>query len=299
MNENELEYLYKFYNLLYNNFEIIKKSENNSLIYALLKTRDANRFKLIKRSIISSNIMPSDVLGSLISGDYIQNIDDLDSYVITAKGIWYIEKIKNNMNEDYFLKMINDNYIITKQKKDLDDKEKVILLSMIATRAFSKTSCVDLRKDIGIQDRWKKVIDDVYQFLFSENIIKKDRNQIFGHTGNMHIVTSLFRHNVKMVQKTMNIYTYSGKLEYYLDLYSDNIFYNDKLSYLFWKIFKENLTSDSVDKIVEFCNSISKSESLFLFDIKMHVFTNPLYDLKIRDSMINSIALKNKWEKLT
>ena len=67
---------------------------------------------------------------------------------------------------------------------------------------------------------------------------------------------------------------------------------------LFWKIFKGALSSDSVDLIIEFCKEISSKESIYLFDMKEHVFSMPKFDSVIRASLLDSVVSKSKWAKI-
>jgi len=125
------------------------------------------------------------------------------------------------------------------------------------------------------------------------------KEDFLGKAGNEHIVSSIFRHNNQMVQKTRGIYEYSGKQEYYLDVYENSTFSQEKLSYLFWKIFKGNIPFDSVDLIIEFCNEVSSRESIYLFEMKEHIFSMPTYDSIVKDSFLDSIISKAKWAKVS
>ena len=299
MNEIELDYLYKFYDLLYKNFKSEKKILENSLILTLLKTRDSNRFNILRKSRRSSNLIPNEVLNQLIINEYVQNYEDIDTYVISVKGLWFIEKKDLKINEEKLLAFINNNYVISNKKEKLEDKEKVILFTMVSARVFSNISCVDLKKDFIIQEKWKNILEKSYDILFSLGYIKKEKNKIFGKTGNMHITTSIFRHNTYMKQRTKGIYDFNKKLEYYLNLYINESFLQDKLTFLFYKLFEGNISTDKIDKILEYCNNISKKESIYLFDMKNHIFSNPDYDIKIKDCLLESINLKMKWEKIS
>jgi hypothetical protein len=238
-------------------------------------------------------------LNILLSNGYIQLFEDMDSYIISAKGIWFIEKNGLKINEDIMLNFINDKYIVSNVKNELEDIEKLIIFTMIATRTFSIKSCVDLKKDIIVQNRWKKIFDESYDFLYSLNNIKTEKDKIYGKTGNMHVVTSLFRHATKMVQKTHSIYAFSKKLEYYLNLYENDVFNNDRINNLFYKLFEGNISSNEINLILDYSNKTSRKESIYIFDIKSHIFSSPDYDIKIQDALLDSISSKSRWEKIS
>ena len=299
MNELEIQYLAKFYNLLSENIKGDKKLKGQSIIMSFLKTRGASRFKLLRKSTLSSNMLPSFILNLLLEKGYIQSIDDIETYVITAFGIWYLEKMNENIDEKKLLEFINNEYFTINTKKELDDKEKVILFTLLSTRTFSEKSPVDLKKDMPVKNRWYKLLEYCYEKLEELKVIKITKNKIFKTTGNVHIVSSLFRHNNDMVQKTKGIYSYNRKQEYFLILYKNGYFSDDKLSYLFWKVFEGNILPNKLNEIIDFCNDVAKMESIYLFDVEKHIFSMPEFDIKIKDGLFNSIINKSKWDKIS
>jgi len=299
MYELENQYLDKFYNLMYENIQLDKKLREKSIITSFLKTRGASRYKLLRKSTLSSSMIPNYILNSLLEKRYIQSLDDIETYVITAFGVWYIEKMNDKINEEILLEYINDEYFKIKIKKELNDDEKVILFSLLSARVFSEESSVDLKKDMFIKNKWKILMEECFDKLKELKIIRKNKEKIFKTAGNVHIVSSLFRHNNDMVQKTKGIYSYNRRQEYFLTLSKNDYFSDDKLSYLFWKIFEGNLQLDKLNDIIDFCNNIAKNYSLYLFDLATHKFAMPEYDFTIKDSLLNSIVNKDKWDRIS
>jgi len=305
MKENEKDYLKKFYCLLRDNLQREKSLKAHSILISFLESRSASRYKLLSSSTISSNLVPNDILMSLLTKREIQVFGNIETYAITGKGVWDYEQDAGLMNEESLLSYINEkffsgNYPSSNIKTDLDDREAVILLAMIAARTFSEKSAVDLKKNDVVKGKWQEVLDKSYDLLYRLHTIAKLKKEDFlGKTGNEHVVSSIFRHNNHCVQKTRGIYAYRGHYEYYLDLHRDSSFSQEKLSYLFWKIFKGNISLDSVDLIIEYCNKISSRESIYLFDMKNHIFSMPTYDSLLKDSLFDSIVSKAKWSKVS
>jgi hypothetical protein len=186
-------------------------------------------------------------------------------------------------------------YFSTKISKiDLNDREKVILFALILGRSFSIDSSVNLKKKELITNKWYEILKYSFEKLYELDIIKLKFDKIFIGTENVHIVSDLFRHNIKMQEKTIGIYNYGRNQEYYLDLYKNNNFNKDKLSYLFYKIFINKLTINNLDIIINHCNEISSNYSYYLYE-KKHVFSQPEYDIIIKDCLINSITLNTKY----
>jgi hypothetical protein len=305
MSITEIDYLQKFYRLLKDNFLREKKLKDKSILISFLETKSASRNKLIRDSTMPSNLIPNEILLSLLTKKQIQVLGNLGSYAITAKGVWNIEQSLNLISEDTFLSYINGKFFTGTSTAssfnhgDLDDREMVIVLAMIAARAFSEKSLVDLKKDDGVKAKWQEVLEKSYNLLKDLNAIKKLRKEDFlSKIGNEHVVSSIFRHNGPAVQKTRGIYVYTGKYGYYLDIFKDGVLSKEKLSYLFWKIFKGSLSSDSADLILQFCKDISSKESIYLYDIKEHNFSNPIFDYVIKDSLLDSVLSKAKWAKV-
>lgn len=299
MDEQEIGYLNKFYSLLQDNLTRKKALKSNSVLISFLQTLGADRYKYLKNSTLPSYLIPDTVSGSLLEKGLIQCVEKIDALAITAEGVWVYEKRAGLINEKNLLTYINEKYFISKINKNLSLNEKVILLTMIAARAFSEESAINLKKSDTIKDRWQEILVRAYDFIVLLGAFPKNQKESFLDTGgNMHPVSSLFRHNTKMVQKTFGYYKYNRKEEYYLEVFQNSNLSLEKLSYLFWQLFKENdLSQDSINLIANFCNEISNKESIYLFDMDKHIFSLPKYDIIIKDALLDSFMHKQKWEK--
>jgi len=304
MNPNEKKYLKDFYNKLRDNIRRERCLKQKSVLVTFLESRSASRFKFLKNSTIHSSLVPNDVFMALLSNGYIQALSNINTYVITAKGVWQSENDLDIVNEEKLLSHINNKYFSGKPpgsniKNELDDREKTIVLAMISARTFSNQSSANLKKNESVKNKWKEILEKSYDLLFKQNQIKKlEKESFFSKKGNEHIASSIFRHNNKIVQKTRGIYEYKGNYQYFLNLYENAQFSTEKLSYLFWKIFQGEIDSKSVDVIAQYCNNISNKESIYLFNMKEHIFSMPFYDSLIKDSLLDSITSKSKWAKI-
>lgn len=308
MNETEKHALRKFYDRLRDNLKIERRKQDlvqDSVLITLLKTQSATRFRLLNKSTLMSIDISAEGLSSLLQNGDVQSAGNFGSYVITAKGVWRFERELGLLNEEKLLSYLTENYftsknLLTESKNDLNDKERVILFTMIAARAFSKDSPVALKKGEVARDKWKDILGGSFDVLNRMGLVSNTDKAAFTITrGNEHIAMSVFRHNNHMVQKTQAIYRYTGDYEYYLDLYDNGVFSSDKLSYLFWKIFRGNISQPYVDQIVNYCNEVSSKESIFLFDMNKHKFGMPTYDRTLRDSLLESIRARDKWSKFS
>jgi hypothetical protein len=300
MIDDEKEFLQKFYCLLRNNLLREKSLKGSSVLISFLETRGNSRFALLSNSTIHSSIIPQEVLVSLSSKKKIQPLGSISDYAITAKGVWEYEKELGVLTEESLLSYINSKFFseslsLAGTKSNLDEKENVILFSLIAARAFSDKSCVDTKKNEFIKGKWQQILEDSFDLLTNLKVIKTLKKEEFlGKKGNEHVVGYVFRHNNDMIQKTNGIYAYSRKQEYYLNLFRDGRISPDELNFLFWKIFKGELSTESIDTVLEFCNSISR-ESIYLYDMNDHIFAQPTFDSMLKDSLLASLVSKTKW----
>ncbi|MEM2145632.1 MAG: hypothetical protein QW279_09740 [Candidatus Jordarchaeaceae archaeon] len=301
MSEKQQEYLKKFYNLLRDNLLRGKRIREKSVLITLLETRSAMRYKILNNSTITSSLIPEDALVALLAKKEIQIQGDINSYAITAKGVWDYERSLGIINEDSFLYYLNEKYFknetsLSKVKTELDEREATIIFAMIAARTFSEKSAVNLKKSDDVKEKWKEILERSFELLQRVGVIRRlEKKDFFERKGNEHVVSSIFRHNNYAVQKTHGIYAYKGNYEYFLDLYRDSTLSQEKLSYLFWKIFKGALSGDSISLIVDFCKEISSKESIFLFNIEEHIFSMPTFDSVIKTSLLDSVISKGKW----
>jgi len=298
MEGDNYRYLKKFYDLLYENVQNSYKLINNSIILSFIKSREATRFSILNKSSISGTLIPQEILNYLILNNHIQSSTDINSYLISAKGIWFVENKENRISEENLIEYINETYFKLSEDYKLIDKEKVILLAMISARTFSEVSSVDLKKEEYIKNKWLEILEKSYDLLSRLEYIRSFKNKIIGRSHNVHIASSIFRHNNDMKKKTKDIYSFNRNQEYFLDLYRNNNLSKDKLSYLFYKIYGGNLNQIKIDEISNFCNNISKRESIFLFDVNEHIFSHPKYNKIIRDALIDSMRLKSKYERM-
>jgi hypothetical protein len=298
------DYLNQFYILLKNKLKRERKIKNNSVFITFLEINSTSRFRLLNEATINSNEIPKNVLNLLLDKNYIQALTSIGNYAITAKGVWYCENQLKLIDEEKLLSYINKKFFTDGQKNSqekttLDDKEKIILFTMISARAFSEKSSVNLKPSENKRDKWLELLEASYDFLKNFGKINKIRKEdLFKKMGNEHIASSIFRHNNRMAQKTKLIYKYTGDYEYFLDIYSNSEFSTEKMSYLFWKLFQGELSEEMIDKIIEHCNRISKNESIYLFNLSEHIFSLPCYDNKLRDSLLDSIISRSKWENI-
>jgi len=296
--ESNYAELENFYNSLKREFK--KNLINNSLFITLFETSKNNLYMYLDISKRSENLLEKENLNYLREKGFITNFGDMNNYVISINGIWEYEKINNIVNEKFIIDYLNEHKFNLKKEQDIEiqDKEKVLLMGLIASRAFSETSCVDLNKENYVADKWKEVFEKSFYFLKTYDLLKKEYNKIFSGTKNVHIVSELFRRAQPLKINTNNIYSFKRNREYWLNLYEDDYFKKNDIAYLFYILFKGNLDASQINEVSHFCNKISNDYFIDLFDINKHIFYLPEYDDIIKRAIIRSIEEKRRYEQL-
>ncbi len=290
-----LDFLEKFYQKLYDNLEKMNKLKENSIIISFLYIKSNDQYRLLNESSIFSYKIPKEIINNLQDRKLIRNTDTLNNYVITAKGIWDIENKKNILNEIKLINYIDNKFfnVYKLSEKPLTDKQKVILFSMLAARTFSEKSSIDLKKDESIMNTWKEIVDKSYEKLTSLGIISElDKDDLFGKKENKRNekpVSHLYRHTDELPKKTRGLFKAIGKQKYFLDISKDSEISKESLGFLFKQIFESKVLSlTEINEIDTFCQEIAFTKNIYVFDPREHIFSKPEYDEIIRETLLDS-----------
>ena len=298
MNKKIITSLNKFYSSLYNNILKNKsKIDNKSILISFFSFKSNVRYKLLSDSSISSYKIPKDILDELINRNLIRATDTLDNYTITANGIWEIENIDGKLDLISFLNNIDQKYfkdVYLESNKPLTEKQKVIIFSMIAARAFSEKSTVVLRINEEITNAWKEITDQAYYKLKDLGIISdlknelNDKKSLYGNSRADSPVSNLYRHTEKLQKITKGIFKAAGEQKYFLDLSSnDPDMFKERLKYLFELVIGTSQVSYSdIDEMYNFCCEIANTKNIYVFDPIEHIFSKSKYDEIMRDVLL-------------
>jgi hypothetical protein len=289
----KLDYLEKFYNALYNN--LIKKYEKEkykSILVWFMDIKENDRLRIVSESKLKKIRIPKEIFDELFKSDLIRESDIAGEFVITAKGIWEIEAQKSAISQEILLKEMDRKYFSTynETEKALSDRQKIILMAMIAARTFSDKSPMDLKKGDYALANWEEIINKSYALLHELAVVNSmSDEQIFGKPGNEHKVSNLIRHSDAIPKRTKGIYQAAETRDqkYYLSLANAGKIDLDNLRFIFKQIFADRKLSHSeIDIISSFCNDTASSKNVYLFDLKEHIFHAPEYDNVIRDALL-------------
>lgn len=295
MNKINIKYLQKFYNKLKENLILKNKHKYESLIHSFLEVTSNTRYLILNESSIEKNKVPNNVLDYLLNKDLIRPTDDIGYFTITAQGIWQIETEINNFDYKSIVEFLDKKFFsLFNNTKNLSEKEKIIILSMIAIRSFSSSTALNLKIADNILSNMKDLIKDTYDLLKSFHVIKDlKKDNLFGAKGNEHPVSNLIRHTVDLPKKTRGIYTAIGYQKYYLNLFKNNEVSKIELSFLLWLIFGEGTNLKIEDEVNNFCLENAYTKGIYLFKKENLNFINPKYDDIVKDAFLEMTINNN------
>ena len=286
-----IDYLEKFYNALSNSLiKRYEKEKYKSILVWFFEIKENDRLRIINDSKIKKIRIPNKIAEQLIKDNWIRESDSIGEYVITAIGIWYYENAKNIISHDLLLKEIDRKYFNTynQTERPLSDRYKIILMSMIAARTFSIDSPMNLKKGDYALNAWEEIINKSYNLLNKLGLVTEMSDEkIFGKPGNEHKVSSVIRNSNDITKSIKGIYITARDQKYYLTLSSSRKINVNNLKFLFKQIIGgKKLSHPEIDMISNFCNEIASTKSLYIFDLKEHIFHKPEFDNIIRDALI-------------
>jgi predicted transcriptional regulator len=298
MDEISEEDIIHFYNILLANMKkkkiVIKK---NSVFITLIDAYQRTVLQIINDSAIPAHTLTPDSIKKLLEQKLIKKTDEsVKKYIITARGIWTVEKKKNLINEISLLDYFDEKkFSITFEKTaDMEFREKVVIFSMIATRVFSKESWLNLQAQSGLQNHWKEIFDLSAQKLHEMGVLtEKNKIELYYRSAHDPPAVSLTRRLPDMQKHTKYVYQLDGNLRYWLEMPEYENDFKEKLAELFSMVFKEKLTFENLDLIYDFCSEISHTKSIFVFDLNKHKFSSPKYDDLVKEALIKGIKEYN------
>ena len=259
--------------------------ERKSLFLTMVRLPVNQLSKLMKESALDNLSFAERDLGQLARDGYIRLTDDVGkshAYTITAKGIWYIEATKNEMD----LPRLFDYFQETKLspgtgKKPLTEIEKIILYSMMSMRTFSTLGAMDIT-EASVGDAWIEVFDMSAKHLRLIGAIAKQEWST-SRRGNEHPVAYVMRRANDLPQKTKHIYVPLGKNRYFLDVERLGESPRPRLLILCRALLGRIENKETVDMIYEFlCDMAYDKSKLVRENLE---FVTPEWDTVLRESL--------------
>ena len=281
------EYLGKYYKELLNNLKSSnKRLINNSILLTFIKLKSNDRNLILNKSALPRHQTKKDEHNQLLQQGLIREADGkIDQHVITAKGIWEIEKEKKLISDLQVLAFIEREYFtFGAANKPLSDKEKMALLSMVLARVFSSDVAMHLNSD-SVMDVWRDIFVIAHDFLKENKLVFSDSNHDLSRKekGNAHPVFHLMVRLNNLPKSTHNIFKFSEKRKYYLDIDIDSDEGAKKISLILRLVFERVPDYELFCETLKLSNEIAYTHATKVIDNAKYL--RPKYDKVIEKAL--------------
>lgn len=285
-NTDDLSLLTILYNNIVRNYAYSrKKLYKNSVLLTIMNSSSTDNTKILSISAENLKNYTTAQIHTLLNNNYIKIIENIDKetdVILTIKGIWSIESETIIGIDDILTNIQSLKLNFADSIEQLNEKEKVIIFSMIALRVFSPDCCMDLSTDLN-SDRWQDIILKQIDYIKGINISKKN-NPILEKKGYDHPMRSLMRHANNLPNKTMGIFSPLGNYQYYLDIkIEDEIKAKAQIGFLLSEVFPSLNSIEIKDSVSKHLQDIAHNESI-LVNPKV-TFISFLWDRIIKDAI--------------
>ena len=231
-----------------------------SVLLAFTKKKANERVTLLKESAIDTNYLDQAAQQELLDFNYVQTIKNTSLLALTAKGVWEVEfRTKDSALED-LIDSIDSQFFSEFESLSITSKNKVVLMAMICMRSFSSKSAVDVKMEKNVYDDWWEIFVKVDEFLIEMGVIpskdsisKPNQKKKSGIESN---ASDLIRHSDKVPRYTDNIFSKSGKNEYWLELIKNNTIDVERLAFLIKLTLGNKIDETNFETYSRFANDL-------------------------------------------
>lgn len=261
-----------------------EKAKSKSLLWTLINFTEKKAEKYIYNSSVSKDDYPEDILFNLRDQGYLINYlndNGETEYILSAKGIWVIDKQNQGFSDDALFEFLQQSFFsFASKKKPLDDKDKLVVFSLIALRSFSPEVPMDLSTNkyrIG----WNNIMIESFDFLKTKNIFKNSYanfSEFLALPGSEteDAIKYIMRRRNDLSIKTDHIFNNPGNSKYWLDIFTGEHLNNGRLMKLLKLIITSIPNIDFLNEINQFLNETYRNKGKYV--LKDMSFLNSKYD---------------------
>ncbi len=289
----------QFYDELYNKLNTEKKLVEDSVFKYFLWSQSNQVLEYLSSVAISSENIDPATLDELVKKEFVRGGSEFSKYVVTAKGVWEVETRLDKIDLQRLLDYVDERKYLVKWGGDLSNKEMVVILSLIALRAFYEKTPLNRKNGERSLDNINEVINKSSDFL-KENVkgfdIKPSKEAREGP------VNSIFARLQELPKKTRGLYKFETNKSW-LDVYSEEYdkVSEEKLGYLLWKVFGGDLSFEKQNTINNFCNDILYAHKNYVYnpeENKNFIFSEIAYQNVISNSLFMIAEKRAIWEEI-
>jgi hypothetical protein len=253
----------------------------------ILISLDANK-NTIRNALNASKIEGNDQLhANLISEGFIRCIDP-GSYSLTAKGAWYVETEYYNFDINMVLEHLDMSKFMPDNSK-INDKNKVLLLVLLASRCFTEDTCAEYSTE-ETENVFRNLFENSSNFLAKHGYVKS--GELFSKTkASSKSELGNYTNSIDKLPSHTFYSFKSGNNKYYLDVAQGGIINKKFVSSLFKVAFGGNINISDIDDIVTFCNEQCMHFG-YVYHLKSNIsFSGSEIDEIIEDCIMSAAGL--------
>jgi hypothetical protein len=254
------------------------RMKSDSVLYSIIRTTRASRSKLF-RETAEKYIDPS-TANSLIEVGLIRESDDRRSYAFTMNGLFYTETIL--LENGNFFKESDKYFFNVFEDVSITDRERIILITMVALRTFSEKSAIDMKESVGVQDEWWEILKRISDLLVEEKVVN-EKTSLSSYTSSKieHSASDVIRHSENLPPATKNVFIKPGNNLYYLDLIENGRIKTNVLADLLELVFEGRGDDYTVDRISYEMRSFPRLHGIAVQSYMDENFFSSAYDDEI------------------
>lgn len=239
------------------------KTKHGCLLLDMIASTQNVRESSLRESSIDTRYLDKETIDMLCDSGLAYFIDS--SHIgITAKGILYVEYEREIPAMDRFIESVQTKYFSTSQNTPISPKGRILLLSAVALRCFSKDCSIDLRAQKDVREEWWEILLKTSDFLVSKGIID-EKNSLANYSSKSEIedkASDVIRHSDKLPRQTEAIFSKSGSNQYWLKIAKEGGGIDtDSLALVIKKILGENINLENYNEYADWCNNLCLSDS--------------------------------------
>lgn len=208
---------------LYENYENWLKNnnrmKNDSILNSIIRSTRSTRSQIHRDA--AEEYIDHGTASYLIDTGLIRESDDRGKYAFTMNGLFYTETIL--LEKDNFFIEADKYYFNVFKNISISDRDRIILMTMVAMRTFSEKSAINMQESVGVQDEWWIILQKISDMLVKEGIIR-ERTSLSNYSPSKieHPASDIVRHSDNLPPATKNIFIKPGNNTYYLSLLKNN-----------------------------------------------------------------------------
>lgn len=235
---------------LYKNYDDwLKKNnrmKNNSVLNSIIRSTRSTRSQIHRDA--AEEYIDYSTASYLIGIGLIRESDDRGKYAFTMSGLFHTETVLLE-NDNFFIEA-DKYYFNVFENTSISDRDRIILMTMVALRTFSEKSAIDMKEAVGVQDEWWVILQKISNILVKEGVIKK-RTSLSNYSVSKieHPASDVVRHSDNLPPATKNVFVKPGNNTYFLSLIKNGRIRTEVLVDILELIFEDGCDKYTLDRL--------------------------------------------------